>query len=121
MRRAKICINENCFNAEIAETQKEREQGLMSREKLNRDEGMLFEFNNENRSGFWMKNTLIPLDIIWIGENKQIIYIYENAEPCEEEICPIIGPEVIAKYVLEINGGIAKEINLKVGDTVSID
>lgn len=93
----------------------------MFREKLGRSEGMLFEFNDGNESGFWMKNTLIPLDIIWIGEDDKIIYIYENAKPCEEGICPVMNPEVKTKYVLEINGGTVKEMNLEVGDAVSIN
>ena len=61
---------------------------------------------------------LIPLDIIWINENGEIIFIKENAQSCKDYFCPSISPDKKAKYVLEINGGIAKEIGLAIGDEV---
>lgn len=95
----------------------ERSRGLMYREGLDSDKGMLFIFEKEGEYPFWMKNTLISLDIIWINENKEVVFISENAQPCSEEYsCPSISPGKNAKYVLEINGGTSERIGLKIGD-----
>jgi uncharacterized membrane protein (UPF0127 family) len=67
-----------------------------------------------------MKNTLISLDIIWINEGKEIVFIKEKANPCEEKFCTTINPLVAAKYVLEINGGLSRKIGLQVGEKISI-
>ena len=68
-----------------------------------------------------MKNTLIPLDIIWINTNKEIVFIKENVQPCGESLCQSINPAKSAKYVLEINGGISKEIGLSVGQKANLE
>jgi uncharacterized membrane protein (UPF0127 family) len=114
----KACFKSNCFDIEVADTPEERETGLMFREQLASNSGMLFIFEKEDVYDFWMKNTLIPLDIIWIDENKKIIFIKENAEPCKTEKCELFGPNEKAKYVLEINEGLTEEIGLKVGNKV---
>ena len=164
---SKVCFQNNCFNVEVADTPEERAVGLMNREHLNPDSGMLFVFNGipsnspykgENRPsnssfvkrkslfwsllqketeggwlgddpspsnnsplkgekyGFWMKNTLISLDIIWIDENKEVVFIKRSAKPCRADPCEIFKPDKNAKYVLEINGGLAEKIGLRVGD-----
>lgn len=92
----------------------------MFRENLPQDEGMLFIFNEEGSYPFWMKNTLIPLDIIWIDENKEVVFISENSQPCKDDFCSNINPGRSAKYVLEVNGGIAKKIGLKTGDSINL-
>ncbi len=117
---SKVCFKENCFKVEVAGTPQQKEQGLMFREHLDKDAGMLFIFEKEENYPFWMKNTLIPLDIIWINQNQEVVAIKENAEPCQREECPIIDPSAYAKYVLEINGGLAEEIGLEVGDKVTL-
>lgn len=114
----KVCINENCFNIELAETPLERSKGLMDREDLLSDSGMLFIFDEEDNYAFWMKNTLITLDIIWIDGNKEIVFIEGNAQPCEDDSCESLSPNVAAKYVLEINGGLSKELGITEGDEV---
>jgi len=116
----KICFSENCFNVEIASTSEELSKGLMFRENLEKNSGMLFVFPEENFHNFWMKNTLIPLDIIWINSNKKIIFIEHNVQPCLEEICETYSSDEKALYVLEINGGMAEEIGLKIGDDVEL-
>lgn len=117
----RVCFENNCFNVEIAETDSERSRGLMFREKLDLDKGMLFIFEEEGEYSFWMKNTLIPLDIVWINEVKEVVFIGENARPCTEEyVCPSINPGKNAKYVLEINAGIAEKIGLKIGDKINL-
>ena len=115
-----VCINKNCFEVELARDNFQIEKGLMFREKLEQDKGMLFVFNKEANYPFWMKNTKIPLDIIWINENEEIVYISEFTQPCKTFFCPKINPQKNAKYVLEINGGLSKKSNLKLGDKVEI-
>ena len=115
---SQACINETCFQVEVAQTQEEMKKGLMFREYLDKNKGMLFVFEIKGNYPFWMKNTLILLDIIWINENNQIVFIKENAEPCKEEDCLIIDPNQNAKYVLEIKGGLSKEMNIKIGDKI---
>jgi uncharacterized membrane protein (UPF0127 family) len=112
---SKICFGNNCFYVEIAGTTKEKEQGLMFREALPSNAGMLFVFNDEGIYPFWMKNTFIPLDILWLSKTKEVVFISKNAKPCKNESCPLIFPDKKAKYVLEINGGISDKLNLKIG------
>lgn len=125
MQTADFCFTNNCFDVEIAKTPAQRERGLMFRNHLDKDQGMLFVFNKEGNYPFWMKDTLINLDIIWFNRNWEIVFIKENALPClpaealvkeGEQTCPIIDPSQNAKYVLEINRGLARVINLKIGD-----
>lgn len=110
------------FNVEIADEPNEREKGLMFRDNLSQDTGMFFIFDEPKILNFWMKNTLIPLDIIFIDENFKIISVSENAEPCIEKdaMCPGYFSQSAAKYVLEIAGGRAKELKIKTGDKISI-
>src|SRR3989344_8920777 len=110
-----VCFKEQCFNVEIADSDLERENGLMNRNSLERDKGMLFVFEKEEIYPFWIKDTLIPLDILWINENKEVVYIKENAGICVEK-CEILTPDQKASYVLEINSGITKELGIKKGD-----
>jgi uncharacterized protein len=112
----KVCFENNCFDLEVAETREQRKQGLMFREKLDPNKGMLFIYQQEAIYPFWMKNTLISLDIIWINKENQVVYISQNNQPCQDNDCFSINPDKKAKYVLEINAGKAAEINLKVGD-----
>lgn len=117
----KVCFGRECFDVELAITQNEHNKGLMYREHLDKDKGMLFIFEEPGEYNFWMKNTLIPLDIIWIDENKEVIFITKNTQPCKEDPCPSISSDKPAKYVLELNTGIADEIGLKEGDRLIIN
>ena len=114
-----VSLNGKTFEVEIADTQLERAQGLMFRKELKENSGMLFTFPESDKHSFWMKNTFIPLDIIWIDENFKIVYIYENAQPCRD-ICDSITPSKDARYVLEINSGLAEKYNFNMGDRVEI-
>ena len=111
----KVCFNENCYSVELAQTDEQRQTGLMGREHLDKDKGMLFIYEDDGVYTFWMKNTLIPLDMIWIDKNATVARIIKNAEPCGKEYCPSINPNKKAKYVLEINGGEADRIGLAEG------
>ena len=92
----------------------------MYRTELDKDKGMLFIFDKEGIYPFWMKNTLIPLDMIWIDSSNKVVFISQNVQPCKSLICPVIIPSASAKYVLEINAGICEELGLKIGDEVEI-
>ena len=112
---SEICFNNSCFFVEIADTNEERATGLMFRKSMDNNSGMLFIFDKADNYSFWMKNTQISLDIIWINENKEIVFIKNNVIPCNETCIPI-NPDKKAKYVLEINAGISEEISLKESD-----
>ncbi len=103
------------FQVEIARDEESRARGLMNRRFLPADRGMLFEFDREAPVAFWMKNTYIPLDMIFISPKGVVTNVVANAEPLSERAIPS-GPPCIA--VLELNGGAAAAIGLKVGDTV---
>jgi uncharacterized membrane protein (UPF0127 family) len=118
---SQVCFRENCFYVELALTPEEQSRGLMFRDHLDQDRGMLFVFQEEGIYPFWMKNTLIPLDIIWIGENKEVVFISKNTQPCGELSCPMINPGGKAKHVLEVNAGVSDEIELVVGSEVAIN
>jgi len=107
------------INVEIADSDEERANGLMFREFLGEDKGMLFVFDDSLPRIFWMKNTLIPLDIIFISEDFRIINIME-AEPCEKEPCEFYYSRGNARYVLEVNNGFSKNFNISVGKLVDI-
>ena len=103
------------FQVEIANNDATREHGLMDRRYMAPDHGMLFEFDREEPVSFWMKNTYIPLDMIFIAPSGVVTHIAANAEPLSERVIPS-GGACIA--VLELNGGMAASIGLKVGDKV---
>ena len=105
------------FDVELATTEYQRTTGLMYRYTMEQNQGMFFIFDRPTPQSFWMKNTYISLDIIFIDENYKIVYIHENAFPLSE--IPIIC-EIPSKYVLELLGGTAKQMNIKVGDVVKI-
>lgn len=102
--------------AETARTPEERAYGLMFRTSLQNDRGMLFFFETEEPVSFWMKNTLIPLDMIFLDSDKKIIHIEKNAPPCKNNPCPVYPSILPAKYVLEVNGGWSEKNGVMVGD-----
>jgi len=109
------------YFVEYADTEEERARGLMWRDTLNDDEGMLFLYNEETKPSFWMKNTLIPLDMVFIGSDLIIKHIAHEAEPCKatEKKCAFYKPDEAVQYVLEINGGQSELKGFKEGDSVS--
>jgi len=112
----KACFNKHCFKVEIADTPQLRLQGLMDRDQLPEDQGMLFIFDKEEEYGFWMKNTLIPLDIIWLNNEREVVFIKRSAQPCEGSACSPTYPERPAKYVIELSAGRVGFIGLEIGD-----
>ncbi len=106
------------FGVEVASTPEERRIGLMNRTFLAESDGMLFVFERPTVQNFWMKNTLIPLDMLYLDENRKIVRITHNAQPCKVENCPLYSSFEPAQYVLEINGGQANMLGISVGDEV---
>ena len=101
------------FTIEIADTEAEREKGLMFRTSLAPDAGMLFDYHQEQEAAFWMQNTLIPLDMIFISAKGVVKSIHVNARPMDTTPIPSGGA---IRFVMEIPGGRSEEIGLKVGD-----
>lgn len=104
------------LNIEFAETDYETQTGLMYRKGMESNQGMLFIFPDQRMHSFYMKNTEFPLDIIYIKENLRIASFQENAQPLNESG---LTSQVPIKYVLEINGGLAQELGLSIGDSIS--
>jgi uncharacterized membrane protein (UPF0127 family) len=104
------------FSVEMATTEQERETGLMYRKELPEGRGMLFDFSPEQQVSMWMKNTFIPLDMIFIRSDGRILRIAENTEPQSEKIIPSGG---LTKGVLEVIGGTAKKYGIEPGDQVA--
>ncbi|MCR6734394.1 MAG: DUF192 domain-containing protein [Afipia sp.] len=104
------------FTVEIAKTDEERATGLMYRKELAEGRGMLFDFSPEQPVSMWMKNTFIPLDMIFIRSDGRILRIAENTEPQSEKIISSGG---LAKGVLEVMGGTARKYGIQAGDRVA--
>lgn len=102
--------------AELAGTDEERQRGLMFREKLGFDQGMLFVFDKESAYAFWMKNTLIPLDMLWLDKDRRIVHIWRNVPPCKEDPCPSYAPDRPGLFVLELAAGASDRFGLKLFD-----
>lgn len=103
------------FSADVADDSSERARGLMFVEEMPALTGMLFVFPRPQRTTFWMRNTLIPLDMVFVGADGVVDHIHPNAIPHDET--PIFGGDEI-QYVFEINGGMAERLGLSVGDAV---
>ncbi|HWA41745.1 MAG TPA: DUF192 domain-containing protein [Hypericibacter adhaerens] len=106
------------FRVELARTEAERELGLMYRQKLAPDAGMLFLYPTDRPVAFWMKNTLIPLDMLFIKRDGTILSIAERAVPLSEATIPSAGP---VAAVLELNGGTVSHLGIKPGDRVECE
>jgi uncharacterized membrane protein (UPF0127 family) len=103
------------FTVEVAKTEQERATGLMYRKELPEGRGMLFDFSPEQQVSMWMKNTFIPLDMIFVRSDGRILRIAENTEPQSEKIIPSGG---LVKGVIEVAGGTAKKLGIHPGDRV---
>jgi len=115
-----LFINKPILHLEIADTYKKRKLGLMHRKKLDKYSGMLFDYQGLHYVEIWMKNMHIPLDILFIKNNK-IIFIIENAKPCNlnNKNCPTYGTNKPVDSIIELNSGIVKEYGLKIGDKLN--
>ena len=115
-----VTLKNERFLVELAETPDKQALGLMFREQMPDDHGMLFLFPVEGMRSFWMKNTRIPLDIFYFDEELKLVSVSENTQPCRVQHCPSypsLGP---AKYILELNAGKAAELGVKAGDVLEL-
>jgi uncharacterized membrane protein (UPF0127 family) len=113
-----LYIGSEQFVVEIADTREKQVRGLMFREFVPDDYGMLFVHGEEEYRSIWMKNCKVHLDLIFLDANKQIINMYINVPPCKKEPCESYESRRPAKYVLELRGNRANELKLKPGDTI---
>ena len=104
---------------EVARTPQQQAIGLMFRQELADDRGMLFPFANERMARFWMKNVPISLDMIFLNCDR-VVGIASDVPPCEAEPCPVYGPNALVDGVIELRGGRAEELAVEVGDTIEI-
>ena len=114
-----ISIDNVKVKVDFALTPEEQARGLSGRVSLGENEGMLFVFPAPGRHYFWMQDMRFPIDIIWVGEDKHVIFVEKNASPAS--FPNSFGPNADSKYVLEVNAGFADLHYLKVGDEVQLD
>lgn len=112
----RVCFGEQCLSVEVADTDDERSRGLQNRSSLPEGQGMLFIFPSESTYRFWMKETFITLDMVWLDSQRRVVGIATDVPPCKEDPCPQYGPSVESLYVLEANAGYALRLGLKIGD-----
>jgi uncharacterized membrane protein (UPF0127 family) len=103
------------FRVELADTDMSRSRGMMFRNSMAPDAGMLFDFKQEQMASFWMRNTLLPLDMLFIKADGTILNIHQRAIPHDESGVNSTGP---VRAVLEVNGGTVSRLGIKPGDTV---
>lgn len=111
----------SAVQVEIAADDETRQQGLMYRDRLAPDRGMLFLFPQSGNYPFWMKNTLIPLDMLWIDDQKHIAHVEHDVQPCKADPCPSVPPNASARYVLELAAGVATRHGLANGQTLRFE
>jgi uncharacterized membrane protein (UPF0127 family) len=109
-------LGDHTLQLELALDEPSRMHGLMFREHLAPDHGMLFVFDDEREREFWMKNTLIPLDLLFFDAKGRLIAMQLNAQPCRQPRCPGYPSNQPARYVLELNAGSAQQLHLQLGE-----
>jgi uncharacterized membrane protein (UPF0127 family) len=109
------------FSVDLATTAEDQRMGLMFRDEMADDHGMLFIFPTENWRSFWMKNTRIALDIFYFDEGLKLVSVAENTPPCRTERCPSYPSKGPARYVLELNAGKAQQLGVEPGDVLELD
>lgn len=116
---AQAIIAGRTIGLEVAQTQQQQAMGLMYRNTLADNRGMLFAFDVPQNVSFWMKNVRIPLDMIFLQDG-EVKAIAASVPPCTTDPCPTYGPGTVIAQVIELRGGRAAELGLKVGDRVEI-
>jgi len=108
------------IEVEIAANQQQRETGLMNRQSLAADKGMLFVYNDQALHGVWMKNTLVPLDVLFLNHKAEIVAMLPDLQPCRQNPCPIYSSQLPATYMLEVNAGFINNHQLKIGQALGL-
>lgn len=114
-------LNGRRFVVEIADDDEERARGLMFRDAMPADHGMLFVFPRAEPQAFWMRNTRIPLDIMYFDARRRLVSVAAGVPPCTTPQCPSYPSEGPAQYTLELNAGKARELGVKRGDELHLD
>lgn len=114
-------LHDHPFSAEVAADDLSRAQGLMNRTRLAPDRGMLFVFRHSDLRWFWMKNTLIPLDILFFDSARKLVSMQTDVPPCKQDPCPTYPSGKPARYVLELAGGTAARIGIRTGGELTIE
>ena len=109
------------FTVEVADTDEKHALGLMFRDELAADHGMLFVVPREAPRSFWMKNTRIPLDIMYFNAELELVSMSRNTPPCRTRRCPSYPSALPARFVLELNAGMASKLGVVVGDRLTLD
>ena len=110
-----VCFDRACFSVEVVSSDPARQKGLQGRASLADDAGMLFVFPRADRYGFWMRETLIPLDMIWLDAGRRIVHIEHQVPPCTADPCAVYQPPTPALYVLETAAGRTQALGLAIG------
>jgi uncharacterized membrane protein (UPF0127 family) len=113
---SRIVIKGVGFNVDLAITESEQRHGLMEQTELKKDQGMLFVYSEPQQLSFWMKKTLIPLDILFFDRDGKLLEFFSDVPPCKKEPCKTYSNRTPALYVLELPAGSAKKLELKRGD-----
>lgn len=116
----RVRLNNETFTVALALTREEQARGLMFVEEMPEDRGMLFVFSREGLRSFWMKNTRIPLDILYFDSDLKLVSVVENARPCASSRCPSYPSQGPAQYVLELNAGMARSLGVEPGDELTL-
>jgi uncharacterized membrane protein (UPF0127 family) len=116
-----VRLNGETFVVEVAADDAARTRGLMFRDSMPRDHGMLFVFEKEEPLAFWMKNTRIPLDILYFDASLRLVSVAAGAPPCTTPRCPSYPSQKPARFTLELNAGLAKELGVRPGDSLEVD
>lgn len=111
-----VCFEQNCFYPEIAQSLQEKQKGLMGRDQLSPEGGMLFVYDEDARPAFWMKNMRIPLDLIWLGGDGKVVDLDQNVLPCDDKSCPSLISAQSIRYVLEVSAGTVQKAGVEAGD-----
>jgi len=119
LRTTTVTINDIQITAWVADTQKARETGLMGMQNINEDEGMLFLYETPGAYAFWMKNMLMPLDVVFVSKDMKIVSI-QHMDPCVMGPCSIYSPPSDILYAVEVKSGFAERNNITVSQIVSI-
>jgi len=115
-KKDQVCFKSMCVDIAIARTKDQRAKGLQFIKDLQENSGMLFIFPSSSKYSFWMKDTLIPLDIIWMDYSRNIVHIEKNVSPCSEDPCHTYSTPKESLYVLEVNSGYSEKMGIKIGD-----
>lgn len=114
-----VTLRGHTFSVELAATPEEQEHGLMDRKSMAADHGMLFAFPDAEPRTFWMKDTLIPLDMVFFDARRRAVTVLGDVPPCKADPCPIYPSTEPARYVLELNAGAAAKFGVRKGDVAT--